>query len=128
MNDICYWQEFVDETARESRVKESPQTQIRIHNDKNVLDGMSSYLNMHHEVGGAAQTLEDEQWLTEKSVIDVIQYEEVEVKQDSGRSDFVNSSVGGHQRSTDQLDQFNQGEGTENEDGSAPCIVVLKEH
>ena len=60
---------------------------------------------------------DEEKWLTESSVFDVIPYEEVEVQQDSGREFMLCDDVdtGVEQGQDNEVDE--QGEG-------GPCIVL----
>ena len=62
---------------------------------------------------------DEEKWLTESSVFDVIPYEEVEVQQDSGRDYMLcndDDAMGcGEQGQDNEVDE--QGEG-------GPCIVL----
>ena len=58
----------------------SPQTHFRIHNNQHDVVQNADLMR------SISQIKEDEEkWLTESSVFDVIPYEEVEVQQDSGR-------------------------------------------
>ena len=99
---------FQDE-SRSLGKDSSPQTHFRIHNNQ--------ALDQHDLLRPISQIKEDEEkWLTESSVFDVIPYEEVEVQQDSGREFMLcEDDTGVEQGQDNEVDE--QGEG-------GPCIVL----
>ena len=99
----------------------SPQTHFRIHNNQATsanIDQNDDAVQNADLLRTISQIKEDEEkWLTESSVFDVIPYEEVEVQQDSGREFMLCEDVdtGVEQGQDNEVDE--QGEG-------GPCIVL----